>query len=221
MPLRDDMIQRTIEQIVQVIAWVMGQRDEKAYAEAVEVIEAAYREHTGSGRELLTHLSSDDLIGILSTAGRFDREKGYLIATLLRAETTLLEVRHMAVPPELQLKALDLFLEVRLEGLDLDDLPEQIGELQAALAEFSLPQATLLRLFEYRRLQGGFVGAEDALYELLERFGADDEMASRGRAFYRDLAQLSGPKLRAGGLSPEGVEVGRDEFERALTEKDK
>ncbi len=108
----------------------------------------------------------------------------------------------MAVPPELQLKALDLFLEARLEGLDLDDLPEQIGELQAALAEFSLPQATLLRLFECRRLQGGFVGAEDALYELLERFGAGDEMASRGRAFYRDLAQLSGPKLRAGGGSP-------------------
>ena len=218
MPIRDDLIQRTIEQIAEVIAYMLGQHDQAAFDEAAATIERAYREHTGSGRALMTRLGSDDLITILSTAGHFDKEKGYLVASLLWAEAQLLAVRHMAVPPELHLKALDLFLESGLEGLVMDDLNGHIVDLQVELEPFALPEATLWRLFEHRVGRGGYLGAEDLLYELLERFGSSEALASRGRAFYRELAAASDSKLRDGGLSREGVEIGSEEFEVALAE---
>ena len=218
MPIRDDMIQRTIEQIAQVIAYMLGQRDQTAFDQAASAIEAAYQAHTGSGRALMTQLGSDDLVAILSTAGHFDKEKGYLVASLLWAETQLLAARHMAVSPDLHLKALDLFLESSLEGLVMDDLNDNIVDLQAALSAYTLPEKTLWRLFDHRTRRGGYIGAEDLLFELLERIGPNDELVSRGRGFYRELAGVSDRKLQRGGLSREGVEIGVEEFEVALAE---
>lgn len=218
MPIRDDMIQRTIEQIAQVIAYMLGKRDQTAFDEAAAAIDGAYQEHTGSGRALMQRLGSDDLVTILSTAGHFDREKGYLVASLLRAEGQLLAARQMAVPPELSLKSLDLFLESSLAGLVMDDLNDNIVDLQIALADFSLPERTLWRLFEYRQDRGGYIGSEDLLFELLERFGSGSEIASRGRRFYRELAELDLRSLERGGLTPEGVAIGAEEFEAALAE---
>jgi hypothetical protein len=218
MPIRDDFIQRTIEQIAEVIAYMLGTRDQSAFDEAATFIEEAYREHTGSGRALMTKLTSDDLITILSTAGHFDKEKGYLVASLLWAEAQMLTARSMAVPPDLHLKALDLFLESSLEGLVMDDLNDNIVDLQVALEGFLLPEVTLWRLFDHRVKRGGYLGAEDLLFELLERFGPSEALTSRGRAFYRELAEVPEPKLRAGGLDHDGVGVGSEEFEMALAE---
>lgn len=219
MPLKDDLIERTIEGLVASLRALLGGRDPQAFDAVMTEIEEAYRRHTGAGRALMHHLSSDDLLEILSSAGHVDREKAYLIAWLLHAEARALERSRTAVPPGLNTKALDLFVEAALAGLAPDEVAEPVAELQAALVGQDLPTATLERLFDYRVLRGGYAGAEDLLFELLDRLdglAARERLAARGRAFYRELDGLSDRQLREGGLPRVEVAEGRAAFEAGL-----
>lgn len=216
MPFRDDLVQRTIQQITQTLAYLLGARDQASFERLMEVVDETYREQVGLRRQLMRHLDGDQLLDILSSAGHLDRERAFLVAELLRAEAEGLAARNRPVHPELRLKALDLTLAAALAGLDVDELPERVVEHQEALEEIELPEGTLWRLFHYRVARGGYAGAEDLLFEAIERFGPHGEAARQGRAFYRALHARSDRELRRGGLPRSEVREGEAELERTL-----
>ncbi|UCH25777.1 MAG: hypothetical protein JSV66_17925 [Trueperaceae bacterium] len=216
MPLKDDLIQRTIEQLDDTLRDALRLGDEQVYDAAIREIDAMYKRHLGSTRQLVRNLASDQLLAILGSAGVLDREKAYLIASLLRAEASLIEDRGLAAPTQLQCKALDLFLEAELAGLGLEQAKAHIDELQRVLSGHDLPADTLWRQFDHQRANKSFAAAEDVLFELLERFGSTAELIQRGRAFYQELLGLSDEVLEAGGLPRDEVEEGLQALQEQL-----
>lgn len=228
MPIRDDLILRMLDQIGEVAARVLTGRVPGALHEAERELASAYRELTGSGRALVARLSSEQLLAILGAPSRFNRERGYLLARLLEIDASLADARlreageaddaagARASADVDRLKALDLYLEAALAGLDEDDLDGRIAALAEALTAGALPRASHWRRFAYAEARGRFADAEDLLFEGLERFGTDDDVTERGRAFYRGLHGRTDAELEAGALPRDEVAEGRDAFEREL-----
>ncbi|MEJ2292624.1 MAG: DUF6483 family protein [Deinococcales bacterium] len=235
MPIRDDLILRMLDQVSEVVARVLTGRSPDALPEAERELASAYQELTGSGRALVGRLSSEQLLAILGAPSRFNRERGYVLARLLEADAALVEAREGgasvggadeagvdgALPsPDAgvaRLKALDLYLEAARAGLDEEDLEERIDALAAMLAELELPAASHWRLFDHAAAGGRFAEAEDLLFDGVERFGTDRDVAERGRAFYRELEGRSDAELEAGALPRAEVGEGRDAFEAELS----
>lgn len=216
MPLRDDLIERTLEQLAEVVRSLMGLHSVQAAAQAEQLIQEAYRQHTGSEAGLLKRLPSDQLIQVLSSAGHLDREKAFLMASLFRAEEKL----HQATQQETNVgqlnKALDLYLEAALAELDVADVDTYIAELTEELEPYALPVTTQWRLFDYALFRNQLAVAEDQLFGLLEQLGPTPELAVRGRRFYQELKLSSDDRLEAGDLPRAEVEEGSSAFEERL-----
>lgn len=214
MPLKDDLFQRTLEQLAEAVRALLGLRTETNAARLEQLLQEAYREHTGSEAALLRRLGTGELLRVLSSAGSLDRDKAYLIAALAEGEAALAEVRGEDAA-EHRLRALDLYLETALAGLELEEVTSRIAaltsELEGRLAAW--PEPSAWRLFRYAWLQGRYAEAEDRLWELLERLGPTEAVASAGRAFYRELLARPAPEVAAGGLPRDEVLEGQAAFE--------
>ena len=89
MPFRDDLIERTIEQLSQILSRML--LHQTSYAELKTFVQETYQKYTGIDGNLLRQLSSQDILNTLSTTGQVDKEKAYLIAALLEAESVIAE----------------------------------------------------------------------------------------------------------------------------------
>jgi hypothetical protein len=232
MPIRDDLILRMLDQVSEVVARVLTGRSADALLQAEQELASAYQQLTGSGRALVRRLSSEQLLAILGAPSSFHRERGYVLARLLEADAALVDARRSAAavgsgtgegedPSSdagvARLKALDLYLEASRAGLDEEDLEARIDALKAALAELELPASSHWRLFDHAAAAGRYAEAEDLLFDGLERFGTDRDVAERGRAFYRELDGRSDAELEAGALPRGEVGEGRAAFEAELS----
>ena len=209
MPLKDDFLTRAVEQMAKTVVTVTTLKERAQFDEALSEVNRAYRANTGSGREIIHLLPSEQLIDLLGSSGVVDAEKCLLIAELLRVETEVLEARDGEAPPALLLKSLDLLLEALLaEDTLLPDYAARVEFLEKALEDYSLPPSTERRLFEFYALQGAYAEAEDWLFRLLEGSGSDPELLARGRRFYGALLAQSDELLEQGGLPRNEVEEG-------------
>lgn len=213
MPIHNDLVLRTIRQISQILAHLLGQRDQATFERLTQELDQVYRNQLGVPRSLIHDLDGESLIEILSNTGRLDHERAFLLSEMLRAEAIGLDARARPVPPELRIKALNLALAAAAAGSDVEELPDRIVEHQRALAGVDLPEPTLWRLFDHRLHGGAFAGAEDLLFEALDRFEAGPELLQRGRAFYQDLRSRTDAALRRGGLPRDEIEEGEAALE--------
>lgn len=212
MPLKDDMILRSLEQLAEVVRALAGTASSQTLEEAEVTLTRAYRQHTGSEATLFRQLPSEQLISVLSSAGALDKEKAYLIASMFDVDARLQQAKGGAPPVGLQLKALDLHLAAANADLDVEDNDEQIDKLLGELDGYILPEKTLWRLFDYQVIRGEYAEAEDGLFGLLETLGATPEVLTRGEQFYAHLRKISDAKLEAGGLPRDEVEEGANAF---------
>jgi hypothetical protein len=196
-PFRDDLIERTLEQLNATLQKILQAPSDIYKAEAV--LEEAYQKHIGTDGKLLKQLSSQQLLSTMQTTGVLDKEKSYLIAALLDAESWVQENIGQD-SSEAKLKALDLYLEAALVNVGADDIHERIRKLIQTLQDFVLPEATEWRLFHYEVKRQQFDKAETRLFELLEQTGTTEKITSQGNAFYKHLLQLSDEVLEQGGL---------------------
>ncbi len=208
MPLKDNFLTRATEMMTKTITTVTTLRDRAQFDEALAEINRAYRANTGSGRDIIHLLPSEQLIDLLGSSGTVDAEKCLIIAELLRIETEVLAARDAQASPALSLKSLDLLLEALLaEDSLVPDYAGQVTSLEETLEDYSLPPGTERRLFEFHALRGAYAEAEDRLFGLLER-GPDPELLARGRRFYGALLAQSDELLERGGLPRDEVEEG-------------
>ena len=214
MPLKDDLIERTLEQLAEVVR-DLTKVHQRERAEAF--LQGAYQEHTGTDASLLKQLPSEQLLGILSSAGTVDREKAFLMGALFQAEAQV-QLQQGVSGTAWQLKALDLHLEAALAELDLDEVDTQISFLVGELSAFALPAVTEWRLFEYARFRGAYAEAEDRLYALLEQQGYSEVLAQKGNQFYQTLLNTPLEKLESGGLPRAEVVEGLASFEAELAD---
>jgi hypothetical protein len=213
-PFRDDLIERTIEQLSQILSRMI--LHQTSYAELETFVQQTYQKHTGIDGNLLKQLSSQDILSTLKTTGQMDKEKGYLIAALLEAESVMAQQDQEG----LRLKALDLYLEAALADAGIEDLHQRIDRLRADLATFVLPEASEWRLFRYVVKREEFDKAETKLFEILEQFGATKILNDEGHMFYKSLLHLSDDDLERGGLPRVETEEGYTDFKSRLLAAD-
>ena len=219
MAIRDDFILRMLDQISEVVSRVVLGATGGAAEEAERVLGNAYQELTGSNRDLVAQLGTDQLLAILGAPLNFNRERGYVLGRLLEADA---EVRSLTSDDSefvdvARLKALDLYLASDAAGLQENDLEEHIDGMLRSLADVFLPVPSTWRVFDHARRKERFARAEDLLYELLEREGPDGEVARRGRNFYADLEVRTDEELRAGGLPRDEVREGQRMFNERVS----
>jgi len=216
--LKDDLIQRTVEQLADVIRVVVNLKTSDSIASAEETIATAYQQHTGSSASLFRQLSTEQLVAMLSSSGNVDREKAYVLAVIFYSDAQLQKAKGDDVDARLLLNALDLFLEAGIDDGGEDDVAERIATVQADLSDFVLPESTHWRQLDYAKYTGRFSAAEDKLYAMLAEFGASDSVVANGRELYSYLLQQDDDDLEKGDLPRDEVEEGRQDFEAQLTE---
>jgi len=235
MPLRDELIQRAIQQLAVSFARLL-KRDAQADAVTPEVARQAlpaaeadalrtrldqlYSTFLGTSAQLVRRLGSEDLTLILSSAGHVDGERAYLLSSLLETEAQLAVSLGAGAGDDevlgLRSRALDLMLEAGSSGLGEADIADRVARLLAGVPPGLRSAATWERLVWFGFDTGDYARAEDALYAWL-----DEEQASGGDVagvrsvgtnLYGRLAALEDDALAAGGLPRDELEEGSEEL---------
>src|SRR5690606_31512245 len=93
MPMRDEPIQRAIQHPPITLARPLPHHGAIGSVEAGTLrseIEALYPAFLGTSAALLRRLGTEDILGVLRTAGYVDGERAYLLGALFEAEAELL-----------------------------------------------------------------------------------------------------------------------------------
>jgi hypothetical protein len=214
MPIRDELVQRTIEALAQALDRLFRHPDPQVVAAARTLLEDAYRVHLGTHGDVVRQLSSDQLVAVISSIGRIDAGRAYLAAALLEVDAAMpgLEPDQAAA---LRVRALDLYLEAGVTGNVETDLPERVRRLRASLLEHVLPEPTYGRLLRYWLHAGQYAVAEDLLFEWLEEHGPTVVLVASAERLYDDLEALTDEELIAGDLPRVEVFEGRATFRRS------
>ncbi len=233
MPIRDELIARTIEQLRLALSRLaVGEDDAERLRDATAIgleVERLYRAHVGSGPGLVRRLGSEDLLDILRSAGSVDGERAYLLAAILEVDAaTILESgRHDggadeadALAAALRLRALDLVLEAGLAEVGETDIAERVERLAASVPPEHRPPLTWSRLHDYALARGAYARAEDVLFAWLAHRPADS-VAAAGAAFYDHLDAVSDVELEAGDLPRDEVDEGRAAWDAARREAER
>jgi Family of unknown function (DUF6483) len=213
-PLRDDLIEKTSQQLSGVLRSLELEVNPDT-SQARTLLQAAYQQFTGTDGALLRQLSSADILKTVSVSGKPDPERGYVIAVLFEVEAKLEElIGHPT--SDVDIKALDLYLEAALGNIGAEDIHARIESVQTKLTDFVLPEATEWRLFHYDTYHQHFADAETRLFELLEYLGASEKVKTEGKNFYQLLLHKSDDELGQGGLPRDEVEEGYAAFKKHL-----
>lgn len=200
-----------INQLAYVLASVLRLAKLKQFDEAAEEVQASSKQLLGMDLRLLTTLSDEEFVRLLSLGDRFDLEKCVVIAELLRI---LADVRSDQGEDEqgarARLTALSMFLE--LSRQEAGTLPgeyyEKVEGIIKLLAPVGIPTRLKKKLFAYYESVGKFDKAENALFEIVED---DVPFAGEGMKFYERLRMKTDEELSRGNLP-------RTEIESSVTD---
>jgi Family of unknown function (DUF6483) len=209
-PLRDDLIQKTSQQLAGVLRSLELEENPDT-RQARTLLQATYQQFTGTDGALLRQLNSADILKTLSVSGKPDPERGYVIAILFEVEARLEQLSGHSTS-DLEIKALDLYLEAALGNIGAEDSHERIAATRERLESFVLPESSEWRLFHYEVERERFDKAETKLFELLEQLGSTKTVNDEGHRFYKTLLHLSDEVLEGGNLPREEVEEGYAAF---------
>lgn len=224
-PIRDELIERTIQQLAALMAKLLLARSSTLEAARLDLgaaereLEGLYLANLGTSRSLVGRLGVEDLIGVLGTAGYVDGERAYLLGALLSVDAEVALVAGAAEDDaevlRLRNAALAMLLEAGSVSLGEPDLDRRVQNLLSEVPEELRPDSTFERLFRYEFTSGRFARAEDALFAWLDRSErAEDrlEVAATAGAFYDALESKSAEELELGDFEQADVALGRADF---------
>ncbi|MBH5320016.1 hypothetical protein I6N90_19630 [Paenibacillus sp. GSMTC-2017] len=213
-----DYFMRMIEEMTQVLAQVLGLRQERKIEEALLVIDELLDKHFRLSSNLIRSLSDDDLIKVMSTNGVVETDHLQAIAVLIKQEALL----HGDIGREKEcydsyVRSLRLFVRLSLLNAEptIVEPREQIAELLELLSPFELPIPTKRLLMEWYETEGKYDQTENVMHELLE---ANVLTAADAIGTYQRLLSQSDELLTAGGLPREEVEQALADIKGAMKE---
>lgn len=229
MPIRDELIQRTIQQIADMLARLVTQRASQEItapelASAEQELDKLYLANLGTSRALIHRLGTEDLLDVLRSAGSVHGERAYVLGALLSTEAAILAAHEGAdsdMAYDLRSSALDILLEAGAARVGEPDLHGRIAELAAYVLPDEWTAERFGRLHRYELERGSFSDAEDALFAWLEKCTTMNErlqVAGSADDYYSSLESLEDKDLAKGGFSREEVSEGRADFAGRLAE---
>ncbi|HNR00780.1 MAG TPA: hypothetical protein PKN52_12300, partial [Trueperaceae bacterium] len=132
MPIRDELIERTMQQLAALMAKILHARADVVGAAQFDIgsaeskLDELYLANLGTSRSLVRRLGLEDLLGVIGTAGHVDGERAYVLGALLSTEAEVV-IQAGASEEDLEVlglrnAALALFLEAGAERLGEPDL---------------------------------------------------------------------------------------------------
>ena len=223
MPIRDELIQRTIQQIADMLARLVTQRTAQEitapeFAAAEQELDELYLANLGTSRALIHRLGTEDLLDVLRSSGTVHAERAYVLGALLSTEAAITAAYAGADSADayaMRESALDILLEAGAAQVGEPDLQERVEQLTGHVPPSEWPAARFERLLRYSAECGDFAAAEDALFTWLERAGSIEERLQSADAANDYSAMLEGledEELEAGGFSRGEISEGRADF---------
>ncbi|TMV48128.1 hypothetical protein FE783_19445 [Paenibacillus mesophilus] len=228
---RNDYVMRLIEQFGNALGVLLGLKKQMKPQEAMELVGETYKRLFGLNPNLIRALSERDLTDLLNRDGEATAEKMLIVAGLIKEEADLCAI--LERPDEayrLNLKALNLTLMAAGENDAAEwlDVHGQVEELLTRLSGYELPAETKQLLWTYYDSVGRFADAEDILFDLLDRYGADradqaayEQLLEQAEQFYERLLILDEDALEAGRLPLDEVQDSLEEVKARASELDR
>jgi hypothetical protein len=208
-----------IHQLAQVLAKVLGLAEVKHYDEALEEVQRSSRQLLGMDLRLLTTLSDEELVRLLSLGERFDVEKCVVAGELLRL---IGEVKEREGDEgerfHCYVTSLSLFLEllIRESGVLPKEYFGKIEWLIGKTSSYEIPLGLKQKLFRYYEAIGKFDVAENKLFEIVE---VDPGFVDEGLRFYGRLRAKTEDELGRGNLPRNEVEASVKDLEKRFRKK--
>jgi tetratricopeptide (TPR) repeat protein len=205
---------RQIEIVGQMLARILRLARDGRPGEALGLFEEAYQPLLGVSARVVSTLSDEQLLSLLTSGSMPDLRRVATVLELLKAEADLhAQTGDLAAAGARHRRALALagFLAARSEAL-LD--PALAADLAERAAAMDLPAAQRLQLARVLEALGRYADAEDALFEAIDADPADPAPVEAGIAFCQRLLALDPERLAAGGLPLEEVKASLAELLR-------
>ncbi len=195
-----DYFMRMIHQLVQVIARVLKLAQAQQYGDALEEVQRSSRQLLGMDVRLLTTLTDEEFVRLLSLGDRFDVEKCVVAGELLKLVGDVKEREgDQAERYHCYTTSLSLFLEllIRESGVLPREYFDEIELLIGKISEYQIPVGLQAKLFRYYEAVGRFDRAENLLFEVVEQ---DPSFIGEGLKFYGRLRSKNDEELERGNL---------------------
>lgn len=203
---------RMIQQMTEAIGQIMQLRKEHKQEEGLLLLDELLEKHFHLSRKLISSLSDEDLVKVVSRNGMIDAEQLQAIALLLKQEALLQnDLGRERESYGSAVRSLRLFLRLSIMKAEpiAGEINGQIEELCSLLKPYELPLSAKRLLLEWHEAEGRYDQVENIMYELIE----DSVMpAADAAVIYRRLLELDDMQLEAGGLPREEALQGLKEL---------
>lgn len=207
-----DYFMRMIQQMTEAIGQIMQLRKERKQEEGLLLLDELLEKHFHLSRKLISSLSDEDLVKVVSRNGMIDAEQLQVIALLLKQEALLQnDLGRERESYGSAIRSLRLFLRLSIMKAEpiAGEINGQIEELCSVLKPYELPLSAKRLLLEWHEAEGRYDQVENIMYELIE----DSAMpAADAAVIYRRLLELDDMQLEAGGLPREEALQGLKEL---------
>jgi tetratricopeptide (TPR) repeat protein len=205
---------RQIEIVGQMLARILRLARDGRQGEALGLFEEAYQPLLGVSARVVSTLSDEQLLSLLTSGSMPDLRRVATVLELLKAEADLhAQAGGDAAAESRYRRALALagFLAARSEALLDAALAADLAERAAAM---DLSAAQRLQLARVLEALGRYADAEDAVFEAIDADPDDPAPVEAGIAFCQRLLALDPERLAAGGLPLEEVKASLAELLR-------
>ncbi len=207
--LTEDYIMRMINQMVAVLAKLIGLKDAGQYQSAQQVIDQSLEQLLGLKPELLKHMDDSSILNLLTSQGELGTERLYILAELYRHEGDILLAQNRTQEALFDYqRALYFYLQLPDNQKDQDSskIKQKITDLFIELENVNLPVEILYQLFDFFEINGEFALVEDVITRLLHSPEDDLQIIADVITYYERLLECSEPDLRSGSLSRAQIE---------------
>ena len=202
--LTEDYIMRMINQMVAVLAKLIGLKDAGQYQSAQQVIDQSLEQLLGLKPELLKHMDDSSILNLLTSQGELGTERLYILAELYRHEGDILIAQNRTQEAIFDYqRALFFYLQLPDDQKDQDTskIKQKIIDLFIELENVNLPAEFLFQLFDFFERNGEFAFIEDVIARLLKSPEARPHIIPDIITYYEQLLESSEWEANSGGLS--------------------
>ena len=202
--LTEDYIMRMINQMVAVLAKLIGLKDAGQYQSAQQVIDQSLEQLLGLKPELLKHMDDSSILNLLTSQGELGTERLYILAELYRHEGDILIAQNRTQEAIFDYqRALSFYLQLPDDQKDQDSskIKQKITDLFIELENVNLPVEILYQLFDFFERNGEFAFIEDVIARLLKSPEARPHIIPDIITYYEQLLVSSEWEVNSGGLS--------------------
>lgn len=150
--LTDDYIMRMINQMVAVLAKLIGFKNAGQYQAAQQIIDESLEQLLGLKPQLLKNMDDSSILNLLTSQGELGTEQTHLLAELYRHQADILMDQNKEQEALLDYqRALNFYLRVAASTQDDAkdaDLNQKISDLLIELGEVNLPVEVLYQLLD-------------------------------------------------------------------------